>query len=461
MKISQTAMMTHQLWSSLGYADLPDTSLLFTGEGQLPSAFPVSQLAGASIATAGLAVAALIKAKHGLNPQVTVDQRLASLWFAWSLKPINWQLPSAWDAIAGDYQASDGWIRLHTNAPHHRSVVERLLGPHKHKAAVADAVSRWKVSELEHAVITSGGCAAQMHSHQHWQQHMQGKSVARESIFAAFDHPQVTAPTWEIPLTQPLAGMRVLDLTRVLAGPTATRFLAGLGADVLRIDPFSWDEPAIEPEVTLGKRCARLNLTNHHDRLIFEALLRQADIIIHGYRAGALEGLGYGAQQRRQLSPGLVDICLNAYGWSGPWRSRRGFDSLVQMSCGIAEAGMIWQNTPHPFPLPVQALDHATGYLMAAAAIQGLIQRLIQNTGYSARLSLARTANILIDTPYKPDNINLKTSSATTEDYQLQPEMTYWGPALRLRAPLSLSTTQWSWGLAASPLGNATAHWLQ
>nr|WP_080099066.1 hypothetical protein [Yersinia enterocolitica] len=180
MKISQTATMTQQLWNSLGYADLPDTSLLFTGEGQLPSAFPVSQLAGASIATAGLAVAALIKAKHGLNPQVTVDQHLASLWFAWSLKPINWQLPSAWDAIAGDYQASDGWIRLHTNAPHHRSVVERLLGPHKHKAAVADAVSRWKVSELEHAVITSGGCAAQMHSHQHWQQHMQGKSAGKE-----------------------------------------------------------------------------------------------------------------------------------------------------------------------------------------------------------------------------------------------------------------------------------------
>ena len=122
---------------------------------------------------------------------------------------------------------------------------------------------------------------------------------------------------------------------------------------------------------------------------------------------------------------------------------------------------MKWQNTLHPFPLPVQALDHATGYLMAAAAIQGLIQRLTQKTGYSARLSLARTANILIDTPYKPDDINLKINSATTEDYQLQPEITHWGSALRLRAPLSLSTTQWSWGLAASPLGNATAQWLQ
>ncbi|MET1401945.1 hypothetical protein [Yersinia enterocolitica] len=105
----------------------------------------------------------------------------------------------------------------------------------------------------------------------------------------------------------------------------------------------------------------------------------------------------------------------------------------------VAVAGMKWQKLPHLPPLPVQALDHATGYLMAAATIQGLIQRLTQNTGYSARLSLARTANILIDSPYQPDDINLKTSSATTEDYQLQPEMTYWGPALRLRAPLSFN----------------------
>lgn len=455
-----TTTLTRQLWQSLGYSNLPEDQLVFVAEEQLPSVFPVTPLACAAIATAGLAVAALLEAKHGLKPIVTVDSHLASLWFGWSLKPINWQLPSAWDAIAGDYQASDGWIRLHTNAPRHRLAVERVLGTHQHKSAVADAVSQWKAHELEQAVITAGGCAAQMYSHQQWQQHTQGASVTSEPIFAAVYHPDTAAPDWDVSLAQPLAGIRVLDLTRILAGPIATRFLAGWGADVLRIDPFSWDEPAVEPEVTLGKRCARLNLNNHHDRHIFEHLLSQADVIIHGYRAGALEQLGYGPDERRQLCPGLVDICLNAYGWSGPWRNRRGFDSLVQMSCGIADAGMKWQKASHPIPLPVQALDHATGYLMAAAAVQGLVQRLTQNRGYTARLSLARTAEILLDAPYHTDDISLKTICATADDYQPQPEMTYWGPALRLHAPISLSSTQCHWRLPASPLGKATAQWL-
>ena len=139
--------------------------------------------------------------------------------------------------------------------------------------------------------------------------------------------PEASPPGWALPIARPLHGVRVLDLTRILAGPIATRFLAGLGADVLRIDPYGWDEPGVEHEVMLGKRSARLNLTNARDRHTFEHLLRNTDVIVHGYRAGALEKLGYGAEERRALAPGLIDVCLNAYGWSGPWRTRRGFDS--------------------------------------------------------------------------------------------------------------------------------------
>jgi hypothetical protein len=129
---------------------------------------------------------------------------------------------------------------------------------------------------------------------------------------------------------------------------------------------------------------------------VFENLLKNADILL-GYRADALEGLGYGIAERQTLAPGLIDVCLNAYGWSGPWQNRRGFDSLVQMSSGIAEAGMRWQCTDKPTPLPLQALDHATGYLMAASVIKLLAERLSNDRGGSARLSLARTAKLLID----------------------------------------------------------------
>ncbi len=181
-----------------------------------------------------------------------------------------------------------------------------------------------------------------------------------------------------------------------MPAPIAGRFLAAYGAQVLRIDPPDWEEPGVVPEVTLGKRCAGLDLTQQGDRETFERLLGEADIVLHGYRAGALDGLGYDEEARRRINPNLIDVSLNAYGWTGPWKDRRGFDSLVQMSSGIAHQGMIWSGKDKPTPLPVQALDHATGYLMAAAAITGLTGRLLVGSTMTAKLSLARTAHLLV-----------------------------------------------------------------
>jgi crotonobetainyl-CoA:carnitine CoA-transferase CaiB-like acyl-CoA transferase len=186
--------------------------------------------------------------------------------------------------------------------------------------------------------------------------------------------------------------MRRQGLTRVLAGPVTTRFLALFGANVLRIDPPGWDEPGVVPEVTLGKRCAGLDLRYADDRGRFADLLGTVDILVHGYRPGALENLGFAPDQRSRLNPGLIDICLDAYRWTGPWAGRRGFDSLVPMSAGIAEAGMRKEGVERPFPLPVQALDQATGYLMAAASARAPVIRRTLDTPLSARVSLARTA---------------------------------------------------------------------
>jgi crotonobetainyl-CoA:carnitine CoA-transferase CaiB-like acyl-CoA transferase len=204
---------------------------------------------------------------------------------------------------------------------------------------------------------------------------------------------------WRLSRSRPLLGIRVLDLTRIIAGPVATRLLAGLGAQVLRIDPPDWYEPTLEEEITLGKRCARLNIKTAIDKQRLIDLLSQADVIVHGYRADALDTLGFDSETRARLRPGLVDVSLNAWGWSGPWRNRRGFDSLVQMACGIAAAGQQWRLADKPVPLPVQALDHATGYLMAAAVLKGLYRRATCGEGYRARLSLARVAACLMQYP--------------------------------------------------------------
>ncbi|WP_282413776.1 CoA transferase [Pseudomonas sp. PS01299] len=448
--------MTDLLTSIQAALGLPHTPIPFTASGALPSAFAVTDLACASIGAAGQAVSELLRQQTGHLPAVEVDRRLASFWFATSLRPIGWEIPPLWDPVAGDYATKDGWIRLHTNAPHHRAAAESVLGACADRASMAAKVAQWSSTELEQAVVEAKGCAAEMRSWAQWQQHPQGLAVNAEPlVHFSTDQDEILKP-WQGSVAQPLAGLKVLDLTRVLAGPTASRFLAGLGANVLRIDPPSWNEPGVIPDMTLGKRCARLDLQQPGDRAVFEILLKDADIFLHGYRADALEHLGFGAERRRQLAPGLIDVSLNAYGWSGPWQNRRGFDSLVQMSSGIAEAGQRWKQADKPTPLPVQALDHATGYLMAASAITLLTERLRSGRGGSARLSLARTAKLLIE--HGPGTSEALRAEAK-QDQDSRVEQTPWGPAHRLLAPVTISGTPLQWALPATELGSHRAQW--
>jgi crotonobetainyl-CoA:carnitine CoA-transferase CaiB-like acyl-CoA transferase len=451
--------MLSSAWSALRGDPAMLDAAAFVEEGALPAFFPVTDLASATMAAAGLAISELRNHATSASPtSVTVDRRLASMWFHWSQRPIGWMPPAPWDPIAGDYLATDGWIRLHTNAPHHRKAAERILGEHQDKVGMARAVSPWKKAELEQAIVEVGGCAAEMRSIDSWADHPQGIAVAGEPLVHWKPMQDESHSTWRPDATRPLHGLRVLDLTRVLAGPAATRFLAAYGADVLRIDPPTWDEPGVVTDLTLGKRCARLDLHKQDDCAIFENLLSTTDILVHGYRPDALERLGFGVEARRRLAPGLVDVCLDAYGWTGPWAGRRGFDSLVQMSTGIADAGMQASGADKPKPLPVQALDHGTGYLMAAAAVRGITERLKTGRGMQARLSLARTAKFLID--HATPNDTTALAAETPADLDPWAEHTTWGEARRVLWPVALEGCEAKWRYAASPLGSSLAEWV-
>jgi len=436
------------MWTALGGRAEVIESVDFTGSGDLPSVFAVSDFAAAAVGAAGAATAELIGARFGELPRVTVGRRLASLWYAWSIRPDGWKMPAPWDPASGDYATADGWIRLHTNAPHHREAALRVLGAPADKAQVAQAVSGWKSDELESAVVQGGGCAATMRSADAWARHPQGQTVAASPLLTVQTSDDAHDSPWTPTPERPLKGLRVLDLTRVLAGPVATRFLAGLGANVLRIDSPTWDEPGVVPDVTLGKRCARLDLRTAQAK--FRDLLREAHVLVHGYRADALANLGFGPEERRRIRPGLVDVCLNAYGWSGPWKNRRGFDSLVQMSVGIADAGMRELQRDKPTPLPVQALDHATGYLMAAAVIRGLST----NKGFQARASLAGTAQLLLSQrpPHPASDVITATAAG---DWSDQVEATEFGPAHRLRSPVQVGKAFLYWDRPAASLGSS------
>lgn len=448
------ALLWQQMWSGLRGTSTPLPEVNFTGTQRFSSAWPVTELASATIALAAQAAADLAGISHPLE----VDSRLASRWFQRSFIPINRAAPILWDPFAGDYETKDGWIRLHTNMPHHRAAMEQVLGTHPSRATLEKTVRVWGKTALEQAVVDAGGCAAAMQSLSQWQQHPQGISVGSEPLIAQTLQPEAPAPSWPLFPARPLTGVRVLDLTRIIAGPVATRFLAGLGAEVLRLDPPGWEEPALEEEFTLGKRCARLDLKSPAGRERFEALLAQADVLVHGYRADALSALGYDAESLQKLSPGLVDVALNAWGWSGPWRNRRGFDSLVQMASGIADFNRKWIKSASPAPLPVQALDHATGYLMAAAVLEGMRQRRLHHTGFSARLSLASTAALLTRFPY-PDAPRTENLASQPYDESVETEITPWGIGYRLHSPVWLPGTPVVWSRSASRLGTEDPCW--
>jgi hypothetical protein len=419
------------IWRALGGREDLIDRVNFVGNGDLPSVFHVSDLAVACTAAAGLAIAELVESNHGLRLGVRADRRLTSFWFAWSIRPQGWSPPPPWDPIAGDYQTADGWIRLHTNAPHHRAAALGVLNAAADRDRVAAAVRAWSADTLETAIVENGGCAAVMRSCRQWATHPQGQAVGAEPLVHSDIKQGAGLSGFNARPDRPLQGIRVLDLTRVLAGPVATRFLAGFGADVLRIDSPDWDEPGVVPDVTLGKRCARLDLHTSDGRNRLVDLLSRADVLVHGYRPGALERLGLGSDQCHHIRPGLIEVTLDAYGWSGPWRERRGFDSLVQMSSGIADLGM-------------RALQR---------------EKKSTRSGSTWRLSLARTAALLTSLGTLSSRADL--AAETPEDVAPDIETTEWGPAHRLRPPLEISGAPMRWDRPAGALGRSPPEWIR
>ncbi|HTQ01665.1 MAG TPA: CoA transferase [Casimicrobiaceae bacterium] len=451
MSSSERALL-QQLWTALDGVDAALDALHVDGPaGGLPSRFHVSDLAVATVGVATLAAAELWAARRNEALRaVTIDRRLAAAAFRCEalLKPIGWTRAPGWDAIAGDYEAADGWIRLHTNFSYHRDAVTAVLGVPAARDRVAAAVKSCNAAELESAVVEAGGCAAALRTMDEWSAHPQGAALAGEAVC---EWEKASAPrTLSAAASAPLAGVRVLDMTRVIAGPVATRYLAAMGADVLRVDPPAFEEmQALLPETTRGKRCTALNLRNSLDRSAWQTLVSTADVLVHGYRPGAMEALDYSRQRLCALNPRLLVVRYDAYGWSGPWAARRGFDSLVQMSTGIAHPG----HDGHPTPLPAQALDHGTGYLVAAAVCRGLTEG-----RPGALLSLARTARLLTELGTDGDP---GAPALGDVDALLEHSDTAWGPARHVPCPGRVEGHDVRWRESAGPIGRHPARWIE
>jgi crotonobetainyl-CoA:carnitine CoA-transferase CaiB-like acyl-CoA transferase len=460
-----TRRLYQSMWAALGGPGDLASAVSFSGGEVLPGPFAVSHVGGAAFATVGSAIADLVSTTGGKPPAVRVDRTLASVWLTHWSAPVGWDRGTPWHGVSTDYAAADGrWVRLQANYDHLRRAAARALGAAVDRAEFARAIAAMTADEAEHVIVSGGGAAAATRTLDEWAAHPQGQAVAAEPLidttFGDSASGSRVLAGWAPTPERPLAGIRVLDVTRVLAGPVGTRTLAGYGAEVLRIDPPGFLEPdgsAGGGDLTLGKRCAYLDLSTPAGRDTFLTLLSQADVLVHGLRPGALDGLGLGADARRAAAPGVIEVTLNAYGWTGPWQGRRGFDTLVQTSSGMSTELMRRGGLPAPKLLPSQVLDFATGYLIAAAAIRGLAERARHGHWSSWRLALARTGALLRGAGEAPAEAALGQPA----DGWYEPRVYNFpkGPVRRLAFPTMVENAPQFWERAGDPYGTATPVW--
>ncbi len=447
-------------WAGEDLAAL-DWAQLTGGDPVLPSDFKIATVAAASIAAAGLAAAELWRLRSGRRQHVAVDARAAAAAFRSEryLRVDGRTPPGAWHPVSGFYRAGDErWIQLHCNFPHHREGALRVLGCDGIRDAVTAAVAKRKAAELEDGLAAAGLCAGMVRAPAEWQQHPQARAVATLPLFEIVrigDAPAEAAGRGE----RPLSGVRVLDLTRVIAGPVCGRTLAGHGADVLLVTAEHL--PAIEVHLMdggFGKRSARLDLrrADHLEQL--RVLMRHADVVCQSYRPGALAARGLSPEDLARLRPGIVYVTLSAYGHVGPWRERRGFDSLVQSVSGIAHEGGVAAGTDGPRHLPAQALDHATGYLAAFGAMVALARRAREGGSYLVRVSLAQTGRWL-DRLGRVAGHGVPDPRVEDVEAFLQTTATPFGVLRHVSPAPILSETPASWARPSVPLGTHAPEW--
>ena len=382
-----------------------------------------------------------------LRQRLSVDRTHAALECTAHFS-IDGQVPDMWDKLSGLYACGaavgqPGFVRLHANFAHHRDGALRLLGlpsgPATERAAVTTALGNWPAETFEQAAADAGLVVAAVRSFAQWDAHPQAHALAGQPVvsitpiggadeavhgradaalhasaggsaggfagglaggsaggstggFADFPSPALAAPLrWPAAPgdARPLAGLRVLDLTRILAGPVAGRCLAAYGADVMMINGPHLPNIGAIADMSRGKLSTLIDLRDAAGRQQLAALADSAQVFLQGYRPGALAGQGFGAPALAARRPGIVVASLSAYGPLGPWAGRRGFDSLVQAATGfnLAEAQAAGSAKPQAMPMPI--LDYAAGHLLAFGISAALWRQATQGGSWQVQVSLA------------------------------------------------------------------------
>ncbi len=452
------------IWSAAGHDAAALGQVAFTGaEPVLPSSFAVGTAAQATVGAAALAAAELWRLRGGRRQDVSVDMRHAAIEFrSERYLRVDGKRPDEYhDDLAGLYRCGDGrFARLHTNLPHHCQGLLKLLGVPHDKAAVQRALENWHAEALEAAAAEVGLVVTACRSFAEWDAHPQGRAVATLPLFS-IEKIGEAPPKKRDAVGRPLSGIRVLDLTRIIAGPVGGRTLAAHGADVLSVtaEHLASMLPLVM-DTGRGKLSASIDLREREGRAVLAGLAGEADVFVQGYRPGAIAAHGFAPHDVARLRPGIVYASLCAYGPEGPWADRRGFDSLVQTASGfnVAEAGAF--GSPRPKELPAQALDHATGYLLAFAVMTALKRQAEEGGSWHVRCSLAQTGHWLRRLG-RVDGMNCPDPKFDDVRDLLEETPSGFGRLTAVRHAAVMSETPPRWLRPSVPLGTHPPVWPQ
>ena len=452
-----------------GWPEARASAVEITGQADpiLPTPFRLAETSTATLAAIGLAVSDLWELRTGRRQQIAVDTRraTASLRSGKYMTMDGAPVPTDRNTIMGFYPAKNGrWSYLHCNFPNHRAAALRVLGVPEDHEAVRKAVAQWDALELEEAIVAEKGTGGMVRTMDEWAQHPQAVAIAAlplMEIVKIGDSPPEPLPEGE----RPLSGVRVLDLTRVLAGPSCARTLAEHGADVLKVTAAHVPNLGYqEYDTGHGKLSTYLDLRESKNVEILRGLARECDVFSQGYRPGTLAARGFSPEALADIRPGIVVVSLCAFSHVGPWASRRGFDTVVQSVSGIAHRqGEVFPGRePGPQFYPVSAIDYLTGYLMAFGAMVALARRVREGGSWLVRISLAQTGRWLVGRGQVPEaqlrDVPKDFTPAEIERWSVTSN-TPVGRLQHLAPVVQLSETPPRWARPTVPLGYHQPVW--
>ncbi|KAK1585388.1 CoA-transferase family III [Colletotrichum navitas] len=451
--------IVEELWANLGLPKHATSAIrLETAPGPaIPSSFKIGHIAQSSIALSASTAALLHSHRNAVAalPRVAVLLHHALAEFrSERLYEIEGKTPqSAWGDVGGLHRTLDGHVRIHDAFPHHRLGTLRLLGlpPDATRGDVASRTKLWLSVDLETAAIEHGRAVCALRTYEEWDSHPQSVSVANQPVLLRklADGPKGFPDHMAKGADRCLRGLRVVELSRVIAAPVAGKTLAAHGAD--RIRP--------------RKRTIRLDINKPPAKAKLLELLRTTDVLIQGYRPGSLAARGLSPAELAAANPRLVIANLSAFGPDGPWSGRRGFDSLVQ-TCGgmnVSEAQHHGAGEP-AMPLPCQALDHGAGFLLASGISAALYKRATEGGSWVVDVSLAGVMKYLRSLGQYPGRTGFEVPDAersfqVAEDL-FEKRMTGFGLMKYVKHSAVIEGLEPGWDVMPKPLGSDEPQWL-